>query len=108
MKKDKNRISPILKLAACIIVVLGIMIVYVSNNSMVSVERANESAMTLLMSGIISLFCGYLCSKWAAKIKKSVNAAFIIGFLFGLAGLLGYFIYYKIKIKKGKRKKINK
>ena len=48
----------------------------------------------------IGFVCGNQCVSWATQIKKSKNVAFFIGFVSGLSGLLGYWIYYKIKIRK--------
>jgi hypothetical protein len=50
--------------------------------------------------GLLSIWCGFKCAKWATRIKKSPDWAYAIGFLFGLLGLLGYWIYYKGKTKK--------
>lgn len=43
----------------------------------------------------ISFACADKCMDWAVKIKKDVNIAYLVGFLFGLVGLLGYWLYYK-------------
>ena len=48
-----------------------------------------------LLGGAIALGCGDKCSEWAFKINENLNVAYLIGFLFGLFGLLGYWIYYK-------------
>lgn len=45
----------------------------------------------------IAMACADKCVKWALVIKKNVDWAYTIGFLFALSGLLGYFIYYKSK-----------
>ena len=52
-----------------------------------------------LMGGVIALACANKCSDWAKKINKSMNFAYVIGFVFGLLGLLGYWIYFIIKEK---------
>ena len=53
--------------------------------------------------GIISwgilLFCGFICWDIASKIKKNKTLAYFIGFLLGIFGLIGYWIYSGIKSK---------
>jgi len=51
----------------------------------------------ILITGFIALKCGHQNSKWANKIEKSMNWAYVIGFMFSLIGLLVYYIYYKKK-----------
>jgi len=48
---------------------------------------------------IIWFFCANKCVEFSNRINKSNNWAFFIGFVFGLIGLLGYWIYYKINYK---------
>jgi hypothetical protein len=47
-----------------------------------------------VLAGLIPIACGNQCSKWAHKMHKNPNAAFILGWLLGLLGLLIYGIYY--------------
>lgn len=58
---------------------------------------------TLSISGIISLIigfaCGNKCVDWSIKINKNKNWAFLIGFFFGLFGLLGYWLYCGKRLK---------
>ena len=51
------------------------------------------------MITLIMIFFSKLCAGFAHKIKKNENFAFLIGILFGLFGLTGYYIYYRIKKK---------
>jgi len=53
------------------------------------------SLLSLLGCGI-ALACASKCVDFARRVKKSVNKAYVIGLLFGLLGLLGYWIYYKL------------
>lgn len=48
---------------------------------------------------IILLFSARICYYWSKKIKANRTLAYLIGISFGLFGLLGYFIYYRIKLK---------
>jgi hypothetical protein len=61
-----------------------------------------------LIGDIVRLFCAFKCSKWAKEIDKSMNWAFVIGFMFSLLGLLGYFIYYKSKEGEEEEKEVIK
>jgi len=45
-----------------------------------------------LIRAAIGFACGYKCSYWAKKIDKSMNWAFVIGYMFNLIGLAIYFI----------------
>ncbi len=58
------------------------------------INLGKESAIPLLQ-GIVGYMCAQQCIKWAVKIKRSINGAYSIGFLFGPFGLLGYWFYYK-------------
>ena len=53
-----------------------------------------------IIRGIVGLLCGYQCFKWATRIKKHPTPGYLIGFFFGLFGLLGYYIYYRVKKNK--------
>jgi len=55
----------------------------------------------------IGLMCAYKNSKWAKEINKSKNVAYIIGYLFGLVGLVGYFVYYTTRLPTSIFKKEN-
>lgn len=52
-----------------------------------------------ILAAIVAVVCGRKNYKWAIEIKKNGNIAFAIGAFFGLFGLLGYYIYYRIKRK---------
>ena len=52
-----------------------------------------------LIRAAIGFACGYQCSFWAKKIDKSMNWAFVIGYMFNLIGLLIYFLYYNYQKK---------
>lgn len=60
---------------------------------------------SVFVSGILALWFAKLCAGWASKIKGNPNVAYIIGFIFSLFGLLGYYIYYRIKSKRTEKKK---
>ncbi|MEA3429721.1 MAG: hypothetical protein U9R08_00450 [Nanoarchaeota archaeon] len=49
----------------------------------------------VILSGLIGMGCASLCYKWAVRIKSSPGLAYVLGFIFGLFGLLGYYIYYR-------------
>jgi cobalamin synthase len=44
--------------------------------------------------------CGNQCVTWATKLKKSQNWAFFIGYVFGLLGLLVYWIFNRADLKR--------
>lgn len=50
-----------------------------------------------LIGGIVGYFCGKYNYKQAKKHKKDGIVAFLVGQLFGLAGLFGYLIYLEIR-----------
>jgi len=64
-----------------------------------NVGVAVGSSFWTLVGGLINIACGKKNAKWALKIKRSMNIAYIIGFVFGLLGLLGYWIYYKVQLR---------
>jgi len=47
----------------------------------------------LLISFFICHLCGNQCAKWAKEINKSQNVAYVIGFSFGVIGLIIYSFY---------------
>jgi len=49
-----------------------------------------------LFVGILAIAFGTVCYEWSIEIKKNKTIAFLIGLLFGLFGVIAYFIYYKI------------
>lgn len=53
--------------------------------------------------GLIVISIGNKCAEWAVKIKKSPTTAYIEGFLFSFLGLLVYYIYYRINLRKIKK-----
>jgi hypothetical protein len=58
-----------------------------------------STAWTLLI-GIVSVFCGNYCAKISAKISKSPDLAYCIGFFLSIPGLIGYWIYFRVLTKK--------
>jgi len=56
-----------------------------------------DSPLGIIVMAIIAVGCGVKCIEWAHKIKKSPTIGFLVGFWAGLVGLVGYWIYYKIK-----------
>ena len=55
---------------------------------------------TMLIYMAIGWFCAYKCHSWAVKAKGDKLAAFLIGFVFGLFGLLGIWIAYRKRLRK--------
>ena len=53
----------------------------------------------IIIGAGVTLYCGSKCYEWAHELKNNKILAFFIGFIFGLFGLLGYWIYYKAKKK---------
>ena len=51
------------------------------------------------IGGAIAIMCASMCWNWASKIKANSFLAYFIGFFGGLLGLLGYYIYYKKKLR---------
>ncbi len=72
--------------------------------AIINVERIGY----VIGAGIISIFCGIFCSKWAYKNKESPNIAYIIGFLFSLFGFFIYWVYLWINKAKKRDDKLQK
>jgi len=64
------------------------------------INKDYGEVLVALIGGFIVIKCAEKNAEWASKINKSMKIAYIIGFMLGIFGLLGYFIYYKIKRKK--------
>ena len=107
MAKKQIIVSSWLKITSYILIVIfsfSSYLVYLADNQILS-SYGYGGALGATIAGaimpmVIGIFCGNKCAKWASKIKKSPNVAYIVGFIFALLGLLGYWIYYKIKSKK--------
>lgn len=87
-KRPKSAVSLWLRIASYVIAGFSILGGY------------SEGSSGFLLGVVIALGCAYKCGNWAVEIKKSPNWAYVIGFVFGLFGLLGYYIYYKREKKK--------
>lgn len=59
-----------------------------------------------IILGVVWILIGHWVGKrnqeFALNMKRGTTASYLIGFGFGLPGLLGYWIYYKIRTKKKK------
>jgi len=53
-----------------------------------------------IVGGLVGIICAHFCYKWAARVDSSSGLAYVLGFLFGLFGLLGYYIFYRTRRKK--------
>lgn len=60
----------------------------------------DKTFLEFLIIGIFAILCARQCYKWSIKINSNIYAAYFIGLLFSLFGLLLYYIYYKNKIKR--------
>ncbi len=58
---------------------------------------------TMFISLAIGWFCAYKCHAWAVKVKGDKLAAFLIGFVFGIFGLIGIWIFYRKRLGKIKK-----
>lgn len=108
-----EHVSKCLKIVAILLVIVFVITDYIENKKQTSDDdfgTGEAIGMTIwsLIGGFIALACGSKCSKWAREINKSMNWAYAIGFLFSLLGLLVYFIYYKSKEIKRKKKQLTK
>ena len=45
---------------------------------------------------IVAVISSVICANLSLRVRKNPNIAYAIGFFFGVLGLLGYWIYYKI------------
>ena len=63
-------------------------------------NNIHEEGIFILIGGGIAILCGNKCAEFSNRINKNQNLAYIVGFLFCLLGLLGYWIYYKTKENK--------
>ena len=107
---EKKFVTSWLKIVSYILIGLFIILNYFSNlneNYLSSHDEAAGATIWTLIGGFIAVACGNKCSKWAYEIKKSTNAAYIVGFLFSLLGLLGYWVYYINLISKNDLYKSN-
>ena len=107
--KEKPQVSIWLEWGTYVVVALVFFLEAAANMNMSEEGPAyglGVATASVLVPGIIAIFCGKKNADWASKIKKSLNVAFIIGFLFSLLGLLGYYIYFKIKGGKSEPKLI--
>jgi len=104
MEKEKiemtkeYEVSPWIKAISYIFVGAAIVLEFFSNLSGYAPEEvgyAMGASFWLLVAFLIAITCANICSGWASRIKESPNIAYSIGFLFGLLGLVGYWIYYK-------------
>ncbi len=99
---QKQAVSKWLKAIAILLVIAIVILDYSDNrkqtsNDDIGVSEAIGMTLITVIGGIIFLACGSKTSKWAKEINKNVNLAYAIGVLFSLLGLLGYWIYYKVK-----------
>jgi len=49
---------------------------------------------------LLAFWFGGICRKMAVKHKRNQIVAFLVGFLFGLFGLIGYWVYIQVSNKK--------
>ena len=52
----------------------------------------------MIIGALVIVYCANKNEEWASKIDRDVNLAFVFGIVFGLFGLLVYWILYKIRI----------
>ena len=67
-------------------------------------EKFGVEIIKFAIVGVIGVFAGNQCAKWAVKVGKNPNLAYFFGFYFALIALLIYWIYYKGFIKAYNRK----
>jgi len=48
-----------------------------------------------ILGSIVGWLCGWKCYQWAIKAKKKGTSAFLVGFFFGLIGLLLVWLVYR-------------
>lgn len=96
-----------------LLIILGLSFIYSSITSDISYGISIAGALgsnTFSIIGLgVAMYCGSKCVDWANKISKKrvdINAAYSIGFIFGLIGLVGYWLYYRNKLKSDKNKVI--
>ena len=56
-----------------------------------------------IAGAVVGWLCGWQCHKWAARVRGNNNAAFLVGFFFGLIGLLIMWLVYRKRLKKAKK-----
>lgn len=94
------QVSPLIKIGSYALLGMFVIIEFFLNlydYSPMEIGFALGASIPAVIGFLIAFFCGNKCSEWATKIKKSPNIAFVVGFWAGLVGLVGYWIYYKIK-----------
>lgn len=99
----KREVSPYLKISSYILLALfSIFFIFLDYNQSSSEDLFNIFFGLMILIPLL-IFCGNKCSKWALKINKNPNIAYIIGLLFFPLGFLIYYIYYKnYRLRKSK------
>lgn len=96
--KDKKYI-PLQDLVSTWVIITSWIFIILSIIMEYSGEQPTAIGLIVLMF-LVEFACGKKCAKLAMRINKSANVAYFFGFLFSLAGLLVYWIYFKIKLSK--------
>lgn len=99
---NEKAVSWILKYGAYTLIVLVLIAEFLDNYSDYSAEGlgyATGATIPMIIGAFVAVYCANKNVDWASKIDRSTNLAFSIGIVFGLIGLFGYWILYKIRIK---------
>ena len=100
-KKRSRNIKPIsrwCKLTIIAIVILFFWLVFLESK----IDEPEEPTSYIISGAIgvttgfvlIGMLFGYINKRMASKINKSVNIAYLLGFVFNMIGIIAYGIYY--------------
>lgn len=98
---NEKEVSWILKYGAYTIITFILIAEFLDNYSDYSAEGiwyAMGVTTPMAIGALVAVYCGNKNVSWASEINRSANLAFLIGIVFGLIGLLAYWILYKIRI----------
>ena len=99
---NEKAVSGILKYGVYILIVLGLVVVFLENYSAYTAEGfgyALGATMPMTISAFVAIYCANKNVSWASEMDRSTNWAFLIGVVFGLIGLFGYWVLYKMHIR---------
>jgi len=98
----KKKVSWILKYGTYTVITLVVLIDFLSNYTATTAGALGEAlgaTTPMIIGAFVAVYCANKNADWASKIDRSMNLAFLIGIVYGLIGLLGYWILYKIRLK---------
>lgn len=102
---NEKAVSGILKYGVYILIVLGLLVGFLDNyssyynNTTEGFGYALGATMPMAIGTFVAIYCANKNVSWASEMDRNTNWAFLIGIVFGLIGLLAYWIFYKMHIE---------